>query len=322
MREPAFPRYSDLVGRTPMIDLSHHQPNGDIRILAKCEFMNPGFSIKDRIIAYIFDRAEREGALLPGGRVLAASSGNTGAAVAMMAAQRGYRAIIVTSPKCSKEKMDAIRAYGAELLVADGSEGSYQDVALRMAAEDPDLFDVDQYANPLNPEAHFHGIGREIWEETGGSVTHFICGASTGGTICGVSRYLKAQNPGVSVLMTDPVGSIFYEFFKTGDHGQGERFEVEGVGKGSIPETLSFDWVDEIIRINDRDAFETCHLLAREDGMMVGGSSGLNVRGALELAKTLDGPATIVTVLVDSGLKYISKIFNEEWLAGHVYEHS
>ena len=320
MTKPAFPRYRELVGRTPMIELSHLQDNPTIRILAKCEFMNPGYSIKDRIIAHIFDSAEASGALEPGMKVLAASSGNTGAAVAMMAAQRGYEAIIVTSPKCSQEKMDAIRAYGARLLVADGADGSYQDVALQMAEDDPDLFDVDQYANPQNPEAHYLGIGPEIWRDTAGTVTHFICGASTGGTICGVSRYLKEQNPGVVVVMADPIGSIFTEYFETGCHGDPDPFQVEGVGKGSIPETMSFDCIDDIIRIHDRESFETCHLLAREEGMMVGGSSGLNVFGALELAKQLEGPAVIATVLVDSGLKYISKIYNEAWLEEHVYQ--
>jgi len=319
MSQPTYHRFRELMGRTPMIDLSHLQNNPEIQIVAKCELINPGFSIKDRIIAHIFDVAERSGQLKPGGRVLAASSGNTGAAVAMMAAQRGYHAIIVTSPKCSQEKMDAIRAYGAELIVADGSDGSYQDVALHMAAEDPDLFDVDQYANPLNPEAHYLGIGPEIWEDTAGRVTHFICGASTGGTICGVSRYLKEQNPNVRVIMADPVGSIFHEYFETGCHGEPDPFQVEGVGKSNIPETMSFDCIDDIIRIGDREAFETCHLLARSEGMMVGGSSGLNVRGALTLAAQLEGPATIVTVLVDSGLKYMSKVFNEAWLEEHVY---
>lgn len=320
----AYPRYRDLIGETPLIDLSHLQDDEDspVQILAKCEFLNPGYSVKDRIVSHIFEQAEQEGRLKKGSRVLAASSGNTGAAVAMMAAWRGYEAIIVTSPKCSQEKMDTIRAYGATLIVADGSNGNYMDVAEQLAAEDPDLFDVNQYANPLNPDAHYRTLGQEIWRQTDGAVTHFTCGASTGGTICGVSRSLKEHNPDVRSVLSDPVGSIFKEFYETGDYGKGKKFHVEGVGKGNIPDTMDFKWIDALIPVEDKDTFETCRMLAEREGLMIGGSSGLNVYGALQLAKQLDEPAVIVTVLVDSGLKYISKIFNQEWLNANVYASS
>ncbi|MDJ0841296.1 MAG: cysteine synthase family protein [Acidobacteriota bacterium] len=315
-----YKKYRDLVGNTPIIDLTHlaEDVHEDVQILAKCEFTNPGYSVKDRIVAHIFDKAEEEGRLRPGSRVLAASSGNTGAAVAMMAAWRGYKAFIVTSPKCSQEKMDAIRAYGAELVVA----GSYMAEAEKMAEEDPDLFDVDQYANPLNPEAHYHSLGPEIWDQTKGAVTHFTCGASTGGTICGVSKYLKEQKGEVEVVMADPVGSVFYEYFRTGCLGEARPFHVEGVGKAGIPKVMDFELVDDVIQVSDQEAVETCRKLAQDDGLMVGGSSGLNVYSALKLARRQKEPATIVTVLVDSGLKYISKIYNDDWVAENVYQHT
>lgn len=312
----ALPRFRDLIGQTPMIDLSHLQGDAPrVQIIAKCEFLNPGMSLKDRIVSYIFDDAEAKGLLHKDSHILAASSGNTGASVAMLAAMRGYRATILTSPKCSKEKRDAIAAFGAEVLVIDQafSGEDYMEAATRMAAEDPNIFDVDQYENPLNPEAHYRSLGREIWEQSGHEVTHFTCGASTGGSISGISRYLKEQNPDVHVTLADPEGSIFYDYFKTGELVKPRCFKVEGVGKNSIPGAMDFSLIDDALRISDEDSFAVCHRLAQEDGMLVGGSSGLNVFAALDLAKRVPEGSVIATLLVDSGVKYLSKIYNPDW---------
>lgn len=319
---PEIPRYENLIGKTPMIDITSLVKNPKspgIKVYAKCEFMNPGFSMKDRIIRNIFDKAEECGNLKKGGTVVAASSGNTGAAVAMLAAMRGYKAVITTSPKCSQEKIDTIKAYGAELYlspsgVSDDHPDSYMNMAKRMAEENEGWFDVNQYDNLDNPEGHFKTMGPEIWEQTGGTVTHFVAGGSTGGTISGTGKYLKSQNPNVKAILADPYGSIFYDYFMSGKHGKPEKFHVEGVGKGSIPGCMDFSIIDDIIRVTDQDSFDMCHKLARSEGLMVGGSAGLNSHAAIVLAETLEEPAVIVTVLCDLGIKYLTKVYNNQWL--------
>lgn len=314
MTTRCYDRYGALIGNTPMIDLSHLlETRTDVTILAKCEFMSPGFSVKDRLVAFILDRAEATGRLLPGGRVVAASSGNTGASLAMLAAIRGYRATIIVSPKCSQEKRDAIRAYGAQLIEAQPNQ-DYMAMAREMAAQDSDVLDIDQYDNPLNPEAHFHGLGEEIWQQTEGRITHFTCGGSTGGTITGVAKRLKTSNPEVSVVMADPAGSVFYDYFHHGTLEEVKPFAIEGVGKGCLPGALDLGVVDDVFCISDVEAFETCRFLAEKEGLMVGGSSGLNVFAALKLGQTVKAGSMIVTLLPDSGLKYLSKIFNDAWL--------
>lgn len=311
-----LPRFRDLIGKTPMIDLTHLQGDAaKVQIIAKCEFLNPGMSLKDRIVAHIFDDAEARGVLRKGSHILAASSGNTGASVAMLAAMRGYRATILTSPKCSTEKRDAIAAFGAEVRVIDSKRDgeNYMQAASRMAAEDPDIFDLDQYENPLNPEAHYQSLAREIWQESGQTVTHFTCGASTGGSISGIGRYLKEQNPKTHILLADPKGSIFYEYFKSGKVVRPKPFRVEGVGKSSIPGAMDFSVIDDVLTIADTDSFRVCHRLACEEGLLVGGSSGLNVFAALDLASRVPEGSVVATLLVDSGVKYLSKIYNPEW---------
>ena len=318
--EPIGCAYSDMIGNTKLIDLTQFakpQVEG-VRVYAKAEFLNPGYSVKDRIISHIFKDAEETGALRPGGTVVSASSGNTGAATAMVAAMRGYRAVITTSGKCSSEKIDSIRAYGAVVIVcpdgvSEDHPDHYMNVATRLAAENDDWFDVNQYDNLQNPEAHYGSLGPEIWDQTNGSVTHFVAAGSTGGTISGNGRYLKEQNPDVKVILADPVGSIFTSYFQ-GKGMTGGKYLVEGVGKGSIPGAMDFSLIDDVLPVSDDNAFAMCHYLASHAGILAGGSSGLNAYAAIKLANQVTEPSTIVTIMPDTGIKYLSKIYNPAWL--------
>lgn len=295
--------------------------NPESKVYAKCEFFNPGFSIKDRIVRGILDAAEAAGDLRPGMTVVAASSGNTGASTAMMCAMRGYPCIITTSTKCSVEKMNAIKAYGAQLLVSppgvkEGDPMHYMEMARTLAREsNGEVFDVDQYDTQSNPKAHYDTLGPEIYSQTGGEVTHFVAAGSTGGTISGTGRYLKeASNGQVRVVLADPAGSIFAEYFRSRTMTKPKKFLVEGVGKGSIPGAMNMDLVDEVIVVTDQVAFDTCAHLARHEGICAGGSSGLNVHAALKVAAASEEPAVVVTVMPDLGVKYLSKVYNPEWL--------
>lgn len=326
LRSPAR-RWIESVGMTPLINLSSLSPNPSVEIYAKAEFLNPSGSVKDRIVQHIFDRAEASGDLKPGGTVVAASSGNTAASVAMFAAIRGYKSIVITNSKTSKEKLDALYAYGAEVMltrsgVAADHPDHYQNIELKLCQENDSFFSVNQYENPLNPEAYYHTLGPEIWEQTGGKVDCFIAAASTGGTITGTARYLKDQKPSLQALMPDPLGSIFFDYYKSGKIGKTGSFQVEGVGKDSIPGALDFNVVDELVQFSDQQAFDMCHRLAHEEGLLVGGSAGANVWAAVDLAGRVEVPPgdthTIVTLLPDSGVKYLSKIFNEDWMAEYV----
>lgn len=317
-----FQRYQDLIGETPLVNItSLADAVPGVVVLGKCEFLNPGFSMKDRIVANIFDEAKASGKLKDGGTVVAASSGNTGAAVAMIASMRGYKAVITTSPKCSQEKIATIEAYGATVHVsaaglADNDAGSYMDMAKTMA-RDNGWFDVDQYDNQDNVEAHFKTMGPEIWEQTDGRVTHFVAGGSTGGTITGTSKFLKLKNPAIKCILADPKGSVFAGWIKSEGREVivGERFHVEGVGKGSIPGCMDIKFIDDVIEVTDVQAFSRCHELAKREGLLVGGSAGLNVEAAIRFANSAKAPAVIVTVLCDLGVKYLSKVYNKEWLA-------
>jgi cystathionine beta-synthase len=282
-------------------------------VLGKAEFMNPGFSMKDRIVQHIFNCAEERGLLKPGMTVVSASSGNTGASVAMISAMRGYKAVIITNAKCSKEKCDAIKAYGAELLVV-GSGVDYMQKETDLAIENPSWFSVNQYETLANPEGHYRGTGTEIFKQTCGKVTHFIAAGSTGGTVSGVGKFLKENVPGVKILMADPHGSIFYDYWKTKEVGTAGKFLVEGVGKNNIPGAMNFDVVDDMIQIHDQEAFQMCQDLARQEGLCVGGSAGLNVAAAIKLANEATEPCVIVTILCDLGVKYLSKVYNQDYM--------
>ncbi|MFD9500172.1 PLP-dependent cysteine synthase family protein [Streptomyces sp. NPDC060035] len=309
------------IGTTPLVELRTFDIPADVRIFAKVEFMNPGGSIKDRIVSYILADAENRGLLKPGATIVENTSGNTGAAIAMIAATRGYRAILTMPDKVSKEKQDALRAMGAEVIVcptsaAPGSAKHYVTCARRIHSETPGSFMLNQYDNPLNAEAHFRSTGPEIWDALGPSVTAFVASGSTGGTISGTSRFLKLKNPSVRSVLLDPAGSIYHRYFRDGvvDPSQVAPYFVEGAGEDHLAECMDFSAIDDVIQFTDADAFATCQHLAKREGLMCGGTSGANVWGAVQVARSLAEPATIVTVLPDSGNKYISKIYNPDWL--------
>jgi len=311
----SYPKALDLIGNTPLVDITSvcKPKNAGTRILGKCEFFNPGYSMKDRIIKNIFEQAEASGELKPGMTVVAASSGNTGCSVALMCAIKGYKAIIITNQKCSEEKCASIRAYGAELLISKPGE-DYMQMELDMADENPEYYSVNQYNNLDNPGAHYQSTGPEIWAQTYGEVTNFVAAGSTGGTISGIGGFLKSQNPNVHVTLADPKGSIFAGFKATGVVSKGKSFLVEGVGKENIPGAMNFGVIDDTLTVTDKEAFTMCRTIASSTGLFVGGSSGLNVYAAAQLAEESDEPMTIVTMLCDLGVKYLSKVYNDEWL--------
>lgn len=313
----------DTIGNTPLVKLQNMVANPHATILAKLEYFSPSGSVKDRIVWHIIADAEKRGLLKPGGTLIENTSGNTGAAVAMIAALRGYKAILTMPDKVSKEKQNALKAYGAEIIVTPtaappDSPEHYVALAKRLAKETPGSFRIDQYDNPKNPEAHYLTTGKEIWEQCQGRVDYFVASGSTGGTVSGVAKYLKEKNPKVKVIMPDPVGSIYYDYFKTGKiHGGSCTYQIEGIGEDHIAKAIDFSLIDDVIQITDEEAFRVTRELAKREGILAGGSSGANVWGALEIAKTLTKPAVIVTIIPDGGIKYLSKIFDDQWMEEH-----
>lgn len=322
----SFPTILDCIGHTPLVRLQHLNPNPLVNLLVKVEFLNPGSSIKDRIVLYIIDDAEKRGLLKPGGTIIENTSGNTGAAAAMIGAIRGYKVILTMPDKVSKEKQNALKAYGAEIIIAPTSAAPdspehYVNIAKRLAEQTPNSFRINQYDNLKNPEAHYHGTGPEIWEQTEGHVDYFVASASTGGTISGVGRYIKEKNPSVKVIMPDPIGSIYYHYFKTGTIpiGGNCNYQLEGIGEDHMAKAIDFSVIDDVVQVHDADAFHTARLLARKEGILAGGSSGANVWAAIEIAKRLEKPANIVTILPDGGVKYLSKMYDDQWMEEHQF---
>jgi len=309
------------IGNTPLIKLQRINPYPHIDIYVKLEFMNPSGSIKDRIVSHIIKDAEERGLLKPAGTIVENTSGNTGAAAAMIGAIKGYKVILTMPDKVSIEKQNALKAFGAEIRVCptaalpDDPE-HYVNLAKRLANEIPNSFRINQYDNPLNPEAHYLTTGPEIWEQTDGKVTHFVSAGSTGGTISGISKFLKEKNPNLYTFMADPFGSIFYKYFKTGEIDPNEigSYYVEGVGEDHLTKAMNFDMVNDMIQFNDHDCLNMGRRLAREEGIIGGGTGGANVWAALQLASRLSEPATIVTIIPDNGAKYLSKMYNDEWM--------
>ena len=300
------------IGHTPLVKLNKVTDGAQPLVLAKVEYMNPGGSVKDRPAVAMLDAAERAGLLKPGGTIVEPTSGNTGSGLAMAAAIRGYRCILVMPDKMAKEKVDLLRAYGAEVVVTptnvpNDSPESYYGVANRLASEIPGAFQPNQFHNHHNPEAHYHSTGPEIWEQTAGRITHFVAGIGTGGTISGTARYLKEQNPKIHVIGADPEGSIY-----SGDTPK--SYAVEGIGMSYLPETVDMKVIDEMVRVSDRESFLMARRITREEGLLVGGSSGTAAVAAMKLAKTLPADAVLVVLFPDSGRGYMSKIFNDEWM--------
>ncbi|OLD51194.1 MAG: pyridoxal-5'-phosphate-dependent protein subunit beta, partial [Armatimonadetes bacterium 13_1_40CM_3_65_7] len=304
----------EVIGRTPLVRL--HKVTRGIRadLVAKLEYLNPGGSVKDRIGPTMIEDAERRGLLRPGGTIVEATSGNTGVGVAIAAAVRGYRTIFVMPDKMSEEKIRLLRAFGARVIitptaVAPEDPRSYYSVSRRIAEETPNSFYANQYANPANPQAHYDTTGPEIWRQAGGRLDAVVASMGTGGTISGAGKFLKEHHPGLRIIGVDPVGSVFFEYFKTGKLPEPHTYKVEGIGEDFLPKTMDFSVVDDVVQVTDREAFLTTRRLVREEGLFCGGSGGAAVAGALKYLRALPDTGAglrVVVILPDSGSRYLS----------------
>ncbi|MEU8624822.1 cystathionine beta-synthase [Streptomyces sp. NPDC048669] len=305
-----------LVGNTPLVRLRSVTAGIQATVLAKVEYFNPGGSVKDRIALRMIEAAEQSGELQPGGTIVEPTSGNTGVGLAIVAQQKGYKCIFVCPDKVSTDKINVLRAYGAEVVVCPTAvdpdhPDSYYNVSDRLVRETPGAWKPDQYSNPNNPRSHYETTGPELWEQTDGKITHFVAGVGTGGTISGTGRYLKEASGGaVKVVGADPEGSVY-------SGGSGRPYLVEGVGEDFWPTAYDRTVTDEIVAVSDKDSFQMTRRLAKEEGLLVGGSCGMAVVGALEVAKRLGPDDVVVVLLPDSGRGYLSKIFNDEWMADY-----
>jgi cystathionine beta-synthase len=304
----------ELIGNTPLVRLRNVTDGIAATVLAKVEYFNPGGSVKDRIALRMVEEAEKSGQLQPGGTIVEPTSGNTGVGLALVAQLRGYKCVFVCPDKVSEDKRNVLKAYGAEVVVcptavAPEDPRSYYNVSDRLAREIPGAWKPDQYSNPNNPISHYESTGPEIWDQTDGRITHFVAGVGTGGTISGIGRYLKQASDGrVRIIGADPEGSVY-------SGGTGRPYLVEGVGEDFWPQTFDKDVPDEIIEVSDKDSFDITRRLAREEGLLVGGSCGMAVVAALEVARKAGPDDVIVVLLPDNGRGYLSKIFNDEWMA-------
>jgi cystathionine beta-synthase len=310
----------DTVGWTPLIRLARLGAGIRTPVYGKAEYVNPGGSVKDRIGLAIIEAAERRGELRPGGTIVEGTSGNTGVGLAIAAALKGYRCIFTMPDKMSQEKVRLLKAFGAEVVITPTAvppdhPDNYVMKAKQIAKDTPGAILADQFYNHINPEAHYATTGPEIWQQTKGRVTHLVAGAGTGGTISGAGKYLKEKNPKVTIVAGDPVGSQYTQYHRTHALGEGHPYKVEGIGGDKIPSTIWFDWIDQFRQVSDRTSLMMARRLAREEGILAGGSTGLNVALALDIARELDDPeALVVTILADTGERYLSKVFNDEWM--------
>jgi cystathionine beta-synthase len=331
----------ELVGSTPLLRLSKSLKNIPAgkwmsqekklstsfslkgEVLSKIEFMNPAGSVKDRIAIHIVNKAEQRGELKAGSTIVEATSGNTGAGLAMVAAKRGYKAVFVMPDKMSAEKINALRAFGAKVVITptavtpEDARSNYR-VAERLAKEIPNAFLANQYHNPDNPEAHYLSTGPEIWKQCDGKIDYFICGLGTGGTVSGIAKFLKEKNPQLKVIGIDPLGSLYYDIIKTGKGTGAKTYLVEGIGEDFVPSTIDLKLIDECIYVSDQESFSATRMLAQEEGLLVGGSCGSAYYGGVQYLAWLESQGVTdyraVVLLPDSGSRYLSKVFNDVWL--------
>jgi cystathionine beta-synthase len=309
----------DTIGHTPLVRLRRVAKDLPCPVLAKLEFFNPGGSVKDRIGLAMVEAAEKEGRLKHGGTIVECTSGNTGLGLAMVAAIKGYRAAFCMPDKVSSEKVNLLKAFGAEVLLSPTAvepdhPDSYYSVAKRIASERPGAVLMNQYHNPANPEAHYRSTGPELWEQTKGRITHFVCGLGTGGTITGTGRYLKKMNEKIQVIGADPVGSILKHYKETGQIGVAHTYKIEGVGEDFIPTATDFTVVDRVLSCNDHDGLNLTRTLAREEAIFVGGSAGMATWVALQVARDCGPNDLVVVLLPDTGERYLTKVHNDEWM--------
>src|SRR5215813_8287652 len=314
----------DAIGKTPLVRLNRINHGLKPQMYVKADYTNPGGSVKDRIGVFMIDEAERKGLLKPGGTIIEGTSGNTGMGLALVAAIRGYKMVFTITDKQSKEKVDLLKALGAEVIVCPTAvepedPRSYYAVAKKLAREIPNSFYPNQYDNQMNPEAHYRTIGPEIWEDSEGKITHFVCGMGTGGTISGVGKYLKEKNPKVKIIGVDPEGSMYYDFVKSGETIKAKTYVVEGIGEDFFPATMNLKIVDEVLQVNDEECFVVARRLVKLEGLFTGGSGGGCISGALRLAQDLGRKDFVVALLPDTGMRYLSKVYNDAWMRERGY---
>ncbi len=317
-----FERISDAIGWTPLVRLQRSVEDLDCEVFAKIEFMNPMGSVKDRIARYMVEKALADGRLAIGDEIIENSSGNTAMGLALMAVMEGLECTMVVRRQTSKEKLDSLTAMGVKLVLVDGDlppehPESYNRTARRLAAENPAAYFPDQHNNRENSEAHYLSTGPEIWRQMARKIDYVVAGIGTGGTICGIARFLKERDPSIKVVAIDPNGSVFYDHFHHGTLVEPDRYLIEGLGDEELISCPDFDLIDDMIRINDADAFHATRDLARTEGIFAGGSSGAALWGVRELAGRVKAPARIVTVFPDSGFRYLSTVYNDEWMREH-----